>query len=258
MGMRLSGQTALITGSGSGIGRAIALRFAAEGAKVVVNDFLEQGADTVAQIEAAGGEALFVQADLRAEQQVQEMAAQIEQRFGRLDTLVNNAGVRGSSNVLTAEDAEWDKIIDTNLKGAWYCCKHAIPLMIRSGGGSVINISSTHVMRTQADHFPYHVAKGGLHTMTLGLAVDFGPQGIRANNLCPGFIMTKMADQFLDTFADRAKKEAGMLSAQPLNRFGTPEDVAGAAVFLASDEARFISGTSLVIDGGRSALQKSD
>lgn len=258
MEIRLEGRTAIVTGAGSGIGRAIALRFAEAGARVIVNDRQESGAQTARAIAEAGGQARFVQADLREEGQVRELVEAAEREWGGLHVLVNNAGVRGSANVVTATDDDWQTIMDTNLKGAWYACKHAIPAMMRAGGGSIVNISSTHVMRTQPDHFPYHAAKGGMQSMTLGIAVDYGPHGIRANNLCPGFILTPMAEQFFRTFPDPAGKEAAMLSAHPVGRFGTPDDVAHAALFLASDEAGFISGASIVVDGGRSAYQKSD
>jgi len=149
-------------------------------------------------------------------------------------------------------------VMNINLKGAWYCCKHAIPLMIEGGGGSIVNISSTHVMRTQKNHFPYQSAKSGLHAMAMGICVDFGQYGIRANNVCPGFIWTPMAEAHMQMFPNREEKERIMLAAHPLGRFGTPDDVAAAALFLASDEAGYISGASLVVDGGRSAWQKAD
>lgn len=256
--MRLSQKIAVITGAGMGIGKGIALRFAAEGATVIINDMTDDGASTAQEIMAAGGNAVFVAADLRSEEQVSAMFNRVQEQFGRLDILVNNAGVRGMTNVLNSTDDEWERVMSTNLKGAWYCCKHGIPLMKENGGGSIVNISSTHVMRTQKNHFPYHAAKGGLHTMTLGLSVDFGEYGIRANNVCPGFIWTPMAEQFMSHFSNREAKEQAMLAMHPIGRFGTPEDVAQAALFLASDESSFITGTSIVVDGGRSALQKAE
>lgn len=256
--MRLLGKTAIVTGAGSGIGQAIALRFASEGARVVVNDVAPSGAATADAIRSRGGEAVFVQADVRFEREARRVADAAAETFGGLHALVNNAGVTGRTNVSTATEEEWARVMDTNLKGAWFCCKHAIPHMAESGGGSIVNISSTHVFRTQRNHFPYHAAKGGMMAMTLGICVDFGELGIRANNVCPGFIATPMAEAHLAMFPEREAKERAMLASHPLGRFGTPEDVAAAALFLASDEAGFVSGASLVVDGGRSAFQKAD
>jgi len=256
--MRLKGKTAIVTGAGSGIGRAIALRFAEEGARLVVNDIAAEGETTASDIRTRGGEAVFVQADLRVEDDARRLANAAVEAFGALHILVNNAGVTGATNVLTATEDEWERVMNTNLKGAWHCCKHAIPHMAACGGGSIVNISSTHAFRTQRNHFPYHAAKGGMQAMTLGICVDFGELGIRANNVCPGFIVTPMAEAHLRMFPNREAKEKAMLASHPLGRFGTPEDVANAALFLASDEARFISGTSLVVDGGRMAFQKAD
>lgn len=255
---RLHGRTAVVTGAASGIGRAIALRLAEEGAAVTVNDVTAAGCETAERIIASGGRARFVQADLRQEREAGRLMQEAAAQWGSLDILVNNAGVTGATNVVTASDEEWERVMDINLRGAWYCCKHAIPLMAKREGGSIVNISSTHTLRTQFNHFPYHAAKGGLQAMTLGICVDFGSQGIRANNICPGFIMTPLARSFLDSFPDPQWKERMMLEAHPLRRLGTPEDVAAATAFLASDDAAFISGTTLVVDGGRSAYQKSE
>ncbi|WP_309119643.1 SDR family NAD(P)-dependent oxidoreductase [Paenibacillus sp.] len=256
--MRLRGKTAVVTGAGSGIGRSIALRFAKEGARVVANDVAPTGEETVAAIVARGGDARFVRADLRSEAEARAVVEEAVDAYGALHVLVNNAGVTGHTNVLTATEDDWERVMNTNLKGAWHCCKHAIPHMANAGGGSIVNVSSTHVYRTQQRHFPYHAAKGGLHAMTLGLCVEFGGQGIRANNLCPGFILTPLAEAHLQLFEDREAKERTMLASHPLGRFGMPEDVANAALFLASDEARFVSGASLVVDGGRMAFQKAE
>src|SRR5690606_34111039 len=134
--------------------------------------------------------------------------------------LVNNAGVHGQANVLTADEETWRSIVELNLKSAWLCCKHAIPVMREGGGGSIVNIASTHAFRTQPNHFPYQVSKAGLIAMTLGICVDFGRDGIRANTLCPGFIMTPMAEAHLRRFPNREEKEAYMLASQPIPRFG--------------------------------------
>lgn len=258
-GRRLERKTAVVTGAASGIGKAVALRFAEEGANVVVCDIAEEaGQEAVREITDSGGQGMFVRADLRRKAEAQALMEAAYGRFGSLHILVNNAGVSGGKSVVTAEDADWDRIMDINLKGAWYCSKYAIPYMIDCGGGSVVNIASTHAYRTQADHFPYHSSKAGMIAMAYGICVDFGGQGIRANSICPAFIETPLAELYMQKFPNREGKTQAMLATYPLGRFGRVEDVAAAAVFLASDEASFISGTTLVVDGGRSALQKAE
>ena len=256
--MRLQGKVAIVTGAARGIGRAIALKFAQEGADLVVTDIDPSGEDVAEAARRMGRGAHFVQGDLRDEAVCKSLADAAVERFGRLDVLVNNAGVHWQANVLTAGEEEWRSTMDLNLKSAWLCCKHAIPAMRQGGGGSIVNIASTHAFRTQPDHFPYQVSKAGMIAMTLGICVDFGRDGIRANVICPGFIMTPMAEAHLARFPSRAEKEAAILASQPIRRFGLPEDVASAAAFLASDEASFISGATLVVDGGRAAYQRAD
>lgn len=254
----LSGKTAVVTGGASGIGKSIALRFAEDGANVVIADLSAAGGELAGQIAEAGGSAAFVRADLRRRSDAAALMEAAAGRFGALHILVNNAGVSGGKTVVAAEDEDWERIMDINLRGAWYCSKYAIPFMIQSGGGSVINIASTHAYRTQANHFPYHSAKSGMIAMAYGICVDFGAQGIRANSICPGFIETPLAEEHMRQFPNREEKTKAMLATYPLGRFGRPEDVAAAAAFLASDDAAYISGTTLVVDGGRSALQKAE
>lgn len=255
---RLAGKVAVVTGAASGIGRGIALRFAAEGAAVVVSDIADNGREVEAEIAASGGTAWFCRGDLRRKADAAALMRAAGERFGALHILVNNAGVSGGKSVVAADDEDWERIMDLNLRGAWYCCKYAIPRMIAAGGGSIVNIASTHAFRTQYDHFPYHSSKAGMIAMAAGICVDFGAKGVRANSICPGFIETPLAEAHLRQFPDRERKVAAMLASHPLGRFGTPDDVAAAAVFLASDEASYISGTTLIVDGGRSAFQKAD
>lgn len=255
--MKLSYKAAIVTGAGAGIGEAIALKLAREGAGVIVNDISDNGRNTAQKIVEEGGNAVFVQSNIRNEPDVIQLMEAARENFGALHILVNNAGVTCTTNAVTADDAIWEHVMDLNLKGAWYCCKHAIPLMAEQGGGSIINISSTHVNRTQPNHFPYHSSKAGLIAMTQGICVDFGPQGIRANCISPGYIETPMAEQWLAAYPNREDKVKAMLGAHPVRRFGKPEDVANAAAFLASDESAFIAGVNLIVDGGRSVLQYS-
>jgi 3-oxoacyl-[acyl-carrier protein] reductase len=256
--MRLHQKVAVITGAAGGIGKGIAMQFAKEGARVVINDVSDEGELVASEIHESGGNALFVKLDIRSEENVNQLMQTAKSHFGGLHVLVNNAGVTSTTTVVTADDAEFERVIGLNLKSVWYCCKHAIPMMIEQGGGNIVNISSTHVYRTQVNHFPYHSAKAGMHTMTHGICIDYGKYGIRANNICPGFIETPMAEKWLQSFPNREEKIKAMLASHPVGRFGKPEDVANAAVFLASDESGFISGATIVVDGGRSVLQRSD
>jgi len=258
MGMRLKGKVAVVTGAASGIGAAIAVRFAEEGAKVVIGDISVEGEQIAARIRESGGDALYVATDIRSEESCRRLMQSAQDHFGGLHVLVNNAGVQTAGNVTTATEEDWERVMGVNLRGAWYCCKHAIPLMEKQGGGSIINIASTHAFRTQRNYFPYHSSKAGLMAMTLGICIDFGEKGIRANNICPGYIETPLTREHMRQVPNREEKERFMLSSHPLRRFGKPEDVANAALFLASDESSFISGTSLIVDGGRSAFQKAD
>lgn len=254
--MRLGSKVAVVTGAASGIGEAIARRFAEEGASVIVNDISEEGERVVETIVNAGGKAAFLCADIRAESSVMMLMEAAKRHFGGLHILVNNAGVSCSANVVTADDDNWEHVMNLNLKSAWYCCKHAIPMM--SEQGSIINIGSTHVFRTQKGHFPYHSSKAGMVAMAQGICVDFAGKGIRANTISPGYIETPLSEEYLQTFSNREQKLSAMLATHPVGRFGKPSDVANAALFLASDEAEFIAGANLVVDGGRSVLQTFD
>ncbi|MGG1553492.1 SDR family NAD(P)-dependent oxidoreductase [Paenibacillus ferrarius] len=255
---RLERKTAVVTGGASGIGMAIALRFGSEGANVVVSDMSDSGEAIAKEIIQSGGSAMFFKGDLRRREDAAAVMEAAYERFGSLHVLVNNAGVSGGKSVVEAEEKDWERIMDINLKGAWYCSKFAIPFMIQSGGGSVVNIASTHAYRTQQNHFPYHSSKAGMIAMASGICVDFGLKNIRANSICPGFIETPLAEAHMQQFPNREEKTKAMLATYPLGRFGQPEDVAAAAVFLASDDAAYISGTTLIVDGGRSALQKAE
>ncbi|MGG1514171.1 SDR family oxidoreductase [Paenibacillus oryzisoli] len=255
---RLKKKTAVVTGGASGIGMAIALRFGREGANVIVNDVSDSGEDIAKEIIQSGGSAMFFKADLRRREEAAALMQAAYERFGSLHILVNNAGVSGGKSVVAAEDKDWERIMDINMKGSWYCSKFAIPFMIESGGGSVVNIASTHAYRTQQDHFPYQSSKAGMIAMAYGICVDFGSKNIRANSICPGFVETPLAEEHMRQFPNREEKAKAMLATYPLGRFGQPEDVAAAAVFLASDDAAYISGTTLVVDGGRSALQRAE
>ena len=245
---RLAGRVAIVTGASRGIGRAVAERFAANGAAVVVN--YTQGAKNalavVAGIEAAGGSAIAVQADVSRSADVRGLVEQALARFGRVDILVNNAGVMIAKGVLETTEEDWDLTIDVNLKGAYLCSKEVAPAMIRQGSGSIINMSSNSgLYHPSAMRFTeYVVSKAGMNGLTKAMALALGPQ-IRVNAICPGWIRTDMVEEIDPAIQQRILDETA------LRRWGTPDDVAASAVFLASDDAAFITGELLIVAGGR-------
>jgi 3-oxoacyl-[acyl-carrier protein] reductase len=245
---RLAGKVAIVTGASRGIGRAVAERFAGEGASVVVNytQGAEKAADVVLEIGAAGGTAVAVQADVSRAADVERLVAQTLDRFGRVDVLVNNAGVMITKGVLETSEDDWDLTIDVNLKGAYLCSKAVAPAMIRQGTGSIINMSSNSgLYHPSAMKFTeYVVSKAGMNGLTKAMALALGPQ-IRINAICPGWIRTDMVEEIDPATQQRILEETA------LRRWGTPDDVAASAVFLASDEASFITGELLIVAGGR-------
>lgn len=255
--MRLAGKRALITGAGEGIGRAIALRFAAEGAAVVVADRNTAAGRNVAdEIVGQGGAALFTEVDVSDATAVEEMVALAVARFGGVEILVSNAGIGGRSlgdgpvHLCTAE--AWDAIMAVNLRGAFLCCKHLLPVMIDGGGGSIVVMSSVlGLVGTQGlfDTHAYTTSKAALIGLTRSIAVHYAADNVRANALAPGLIDTRMAARTKAT-PELADQVAFW---QPLGMLGAPTDVADAALFLASDESRFITGAVLPVDGGWSA-----
>lgn len=255
---RLEGKTAIITGGSSGIGKAIAVRFSQEGARVVLGDIdAENGQRVAEELTQGGGSATFRRTDVRNEKDCSSLVEEALGRFGGLDILINCAGIPTRRNAVTATQEEWDRCMEVNLRGAWFCSKAAIRLMSAQGGGSIVNIASTHAFRTQPNHFPYQSTKAGMIAMGLSMSVDFGEHGIRVNNICPGLIATARADEEWEQYPDPEQARRRVLEIHPLGRIGRPEDVANAALFLASEEADFITGTNLVVDGGRSAVTQN-
>jgi 3-oxoacyl-[acyl-carrier protein] reductase len=248
MGTRLEGKVAIVTGSSRGIGKAIAERFAEEGAKVTVNYVSNaRDADQVANaIRHSGGEAISVAADVSSAADVTRLVRQTVDAFGRVDILVNNAGVMYTQPVLETTEDEWDRTIDVNLKGAYLCSKEVAPLMLEQRGGTIIMMSSNSgLYHPSAMRFTeYVVSKAGMNGLTKALALALGPQ-ISVNAICPGWIKT---DMVADTDPE---VEERILNETALRRWGTPDDIAGAAIFLASNEASFITGELLIVAGGR-------
>jgi NAD(P)-dependent dehydrogenase (short-subunit alcohol dehydrogenase family) len=254
----LSGKVALITGAAHGIGRAVAVRFAREGATVGAFDVDEPGVRAlVTEIEGAGGRALAIGGDVARESDVRRAIEQTVARFGALHILVNNAGVNVMKTVESATEADWNRALDVDLKGVWLGCKHALPHLRAAGGGSIVNLASMHAFRTMPGSFPYAAAKGGVVSLTKSLAIDAGPARVRVNAICPGTIETRLTTDWIAAQPDPAAAKKRFLAAIPLGRLGTPEDVAALALFLASDESSFLSGAALPLDGGRDALSAS-
>jgi len=251
--MRLKDRVALITGAGGGIGGESALLFAAEGAAVVVVDVNESGGrDTVARIQKAGGRGHFVHADVSKDADCARMVKDAEHVFGKLDVLFNNAGIMDSADddAVSTPEAVWEKTMAINLKGVFLGCKHGIPALKRAGGGSVINVASfvAH-LGAATPQLAYTASKGGVLAMTRELAVIHARQGIRVNALSPGPLKTELLMKFLNTDAKKQRRLVHI----PMGRFGEAKEMAKAALFLASDDSSYMTGASLLVDGGITA-----
>jgi NAD(P)-dependent dehydrogenase (short-subunit alcohol dehydrogenase family) len=251
--MRLKNKVALITGAGSGIGRESALLFAQEGAAVVVVDVNEAGAqETVAMVQAAGGESIFVRADISRAADCQAMVAAAEEQFGALHVLFNNAGIMlaDDADAVDTEEAVWDLTMNVNLKGVFLGCKYGIPALRRSGGGSVINVASfVAIVGAATPQLAYTASKGGVLSMTRELSVIHARENIRVNALCPGPLRTELLMKVLNTDEKRQRRLVHI----PMGRFGEAGEIAQAALFLASDESSFVTGSTFTVDGGITA-----
>jgi 3-oxoacyl-[acyl-carrier protein] reductase len=250
MAERLSGKVAIVTGSAHGIGRAIAERFGAEGATVVVADVNADGARAVAEgINAAGGKAIAIPTDVSSKDAIDHLYDETLRQFGAVNIVVNSAGlVDTERHFLEGDEAWWDKIHAVNLKGTFLSGLRAANYMARHGGGAIINVSSGGATRAHRGNAAYDATKGGIEALTRAMAVDLGPYGVRVNALIPGSVNT--SDMTPETKAERGK-------AIPIGRVGEPEDMAGAVVFLASDDAAYVTGQMLAVDGGILAAMRS-
>ncbi|MFU8887849.1 MAG: glucose 1-dehydrogenase [Trueperaceae bacterium] len=250
---RLHGKVALITGAGAGIGRATALRFAQEGAAVVVADVDDDaGSGTAADVQAAGGRASFVHADVARAAEVQAMIAHAESTFGRLDVLVNNAGIMDArdDDAVATDEGVWDRTLDVNARGVFLCCKYGVPALRRAGGGAIVNVASFVALRGAATaQIAYTASKGAVLALTRELAVVHAREGIRVNALCPGPLRTELLMKFLDTEEKRQRR----LVHVPMGRFGEAQEMADAILFLAEPASSFVTGSELTVDGGLTA-----
>ena len=251
--MRLQGKVALITGGAGGMGRVASLLFAAEGAGVVLTDLNDElGEATASEIIQAGGQALYVHADVSREADAEAMVGAAVDRFGKLDILYNNSGVMlpADGSVHTTDESVWDLTLAVNVKGVAFGCKYGVPAMLASGGGSIINVASFVAwLGAATSQTAYTASKGAVLAMTREIAVEYARKGIRCNALCPGPIETPLLMQLL---SDEEKKQRRFVHI-PMGRLGQAEELAKAALFLASDDSSYMTGTSLIVDGGITA-----
>ncbi len=255
--MRLENKVAIVTGAGKGIGWGIAKVFSQEGAKVVVVDWDEEaGKKTAEEIRQSGGDAIFVHCDVSNEEQVKAMVQATLDKYGRIDVLVNNAGIGVYKPVLEATSEDWDRCLAVNLKSVFLCSKYVIPHMQAAGKGAIVNISSVHSHATVNGVAPYAASKGGITALTRNMAIDYGP-AIRVNAIAPGWVLTPLIQSIFDSYPDPAAQRRLVEQRQVMKRIGRPEDIGYAAAFLASDEASFITGTQLFVDGGLTAQLES-
>jgi len=242
--MDLNGKIALVTGSGRGIGKSIAQRLAAAGATTIINDITEESAQTAAEMRDQGRRCEFIKANISNSQEVNQMVDRIVKEFGRLDILVNNAGITRDALTVRMTDEDWEAVINVNLKSVFVCTRAALKYMMKQRYGKIINISSITGIIGNPGQINYAAAKAGIIGMTRTVAKEMASRQITVNAICPGFIQTDMTQKLPEAVKEEARKRI------PAGVFGTPEDIAEAALFLASDASRYITGQYLAVDGG--------
>lgn len=248
MDLKLTQNVAFVTGGASGIGRATAVAFAKEGAKVAIADVRDEGAETAEQIQKIGGEALFVHCDTSNEDEIKRAVQTTIERFGRLDHAFNNAGIEGlPGTTVDCTTENWDRVVDIDLKGVWLCMKHEIPQMLKQGSGSIVNCSSVAGLVGFPRIPAYAASKHGVIGLTRTTALEYATSNIRVNAVCPGVIETAMVERFIK--ADASAGQA-LLTGEPIGRLGRPEEIADAVLWLCSDRSAFVTGHALAVDGG--------
>jgi NAD(P)-dependent dehydrogenase (short-subunit alcohol dehydrogenase family) len=251
--MKLKDRVGIVTGGAKGIGWGIVKVLVQEGAKVVIVDWDEAGGKaTEEEMRKAGGEVMFVKCDISNEDQVKAMVKATLDRYGKIDILVNNAGIGVYKTLLDTSSEDWDRCLSVNLKGQFLCSKYTIPHMQELGKGAIVNISSVHSFQTVNGVAPYCASKGGITALTRNMAIDYGPT-IRVNSIAPGWVITPLIQSIFDSYDDPADQRAQVERRQVMKRIGQPEDIGQAVAFLVSDEASFITGTQLFVDGGLTA-----
>ncbi len=252
--MRFADKVVVMTGASKGIGKASAMAFGEEGAKVAMVYYSDRPADEdLEPIVNAGGEALPVQTDISDEDQVKALMRHVADRWGRLDVLVNNAGVYRQGTVVDTSSSDWDRVMEVNLRGAYLCTHYAVPLMERNGGGAVVNVSSEAGLVGIENQVAYNVSKGGLIALTRSCAVDLAQHGIRVNCVCPGTTDTPLVREAVNRAEDPAQARRDLEQARPLDRLGAPEEIASAILYLSSEESAYATGSIFSIDGGYTA-----
>jgi NAD(P)-dependent dehydrogenase (short-subunit alcohol dehydrogenase family) len=250
----LAGEVAIVTGGSRGIGRAIVELFAAEGAAVAFCGRDEDaGWQAEREVAADGGRVAFSRCDVADEQDVIAFVEACRTRFGAPTILVNNAGINANFDATEMSEEQWDRFFGIDLKAAWLAAKHVLPDMKRAGRGAIVNVSSLHGFVTLEGFFPYAAAKSGLLGLTRSLALDYGSHGVRVNCVAPGFIRTRLVQESIDRADDRGAAEQAMVAGVALRRIGDPAEVARVVRFLASEEASYVTGASLLVDGGLTA-----
>lgn len=251
--MRVKDKVALVTGAGAGIGKASALLLAREGARVGVADFDAAAAEATAKIiHNARGDAIAMTGDVSVEADCARMVEAVLAGWGRLDILCNIAGVVLGGVLDKTTDKEWNASMDVNLRSIYLCSKHAIPLMKRSGGGTIVNMASVAGLMGVKNRAAYSASKGGVIALTKSMAIDYVEDGIRVNSICPGTVDSPSLQKRLEALPDPAAARRDFTARQPMKRFGQPEEIACAVLFLSSDESSFITGTEIIVDGGMS------
>jgi NAD(P)-dependent dehydrogenase (short-subunit alcohol dehydrogenase family) len=248
---RFQDKVVLITGAGVGIGRAAAVRFAKEGATVAVNSVTPaNGEETLRLVKGTGGSGIYIQGDVSVDADARRMVAETVKTFGRIDVLVNNAGIVLPGRIDNTSEEDWDRTMAVNLKGPFLVSKYAIPEMKKIGGGVIVNTSSVVALKGVKDRAAYTASKGGLLALTKAMAADYIGDKIRVNAVCPGTTYTPSLERRIQAFADPEKARADFIARQPMGRLGTDEEIATAILFAAADDAGFLNGAGIAIDGG--------